>query len=173
MARIRSMRALALVAAAVVIAAAARAAARVPDYHPSTFTVTGKVQCQDCTTNWNAYAYNARPIPGSVVGITCVDDRGRVVHHGSDATDGQGVFNIEVPSKVNGVDLAPSRCLVRLASSGDAGCAVFTDFNRGKTGQKPSRRTHFSPDKATYAVGPYYCTLQRCDVKGDDDACSY
>jgi hypothetical protein len=60
---------LALVAAAaVLIAAASRAAeARGPDYryHPSTFTVTGKVQCQDCTKNWNAYAYNARPIPGS------------------------------------------------------------------------------------------------------------
>jgi hypothetical protein len=63
---------LALVAAAaVLIAAASRAAeARGPDYryHPSTFTVTGKVQCQDCTKNWNAYAYNARPIPGS---FTC------------------------------------------------------------------------------------------------------
>ncbi|KAG2539591.1 hypothetical protein PVAP13_9NG465000 [Panicum virgatum] len=73
---IRSTRALALVAAAAVVIAAAAAAARVPDYHPSTFTVTGTVQCQDCTKNWNAYAYNARPIPGSVVGITCVDGRG-------------------------------------------------------------------------------------------------
>lgn len=109
-----------------------------------------------------------------MVGITCVDDRGRAVYHGSDATDGEGVFNIEVPSKANnGRDLAPSRCLVRLASSGDAGCAVFTDFNGGKTGQTPSRLTHVSPDKqATYAVGPYYCTLPRCDVKDDDkDAC--
>ena len=110
-----------------------------------------------------------------MVGITCVDGRGRVVYHGSDATDGQGVFNIEVPSKAaSGADLAPSRCLVRLASSGDAGCAVLTDFNGGRTGQKPSRLTHSSPDRATYAVGPYYCTLPRCDVKGDAaDACSY
>ncbi|OEL23347.1 hypothetical protein BAE44_0015632 [Dichanthelium oligosanthes] len=170
MARMRSMPALALVVA--IAAAAWCAEARVPDHHPSTFTVTGKVQCQDCSKNWNAYAYNGRAIPGSVVGITCVDDRGRVVYHGSDATDGQGVFNIEVPSKVNCGDLAPSRCLVRLASSGDAGCAVFTNFNSGKTGEKPSRLTHVSPDKATYAVGPYYCTLPRCDVK-DDDACTY
>ncbi|CAN6305967.1 unnamed protein product [Urochloa humidicola] len=170
---IRSMPALALVAAAVVLAAAARAAAKVPDYHPSTFTVTGKVQCQDCTKNWNAYAYNARPIPGSVVGITCVDDRGRVVYHGSDAADGQGVFNIEVPSKAaNGGDIAAPRCLVRLASSGDAGCAVPTDFNGGGSGEKPSRLTHFSPDKATYAVGPYYYTLPRCDVKDDGSACT-
>ncbi|TKV95124.1 hypothetical protein SEVIR_9G340300v4 [Setaria viridis] len=172
MARIRGMPMLALLAAAVVIAAAARAEARVPDYHPSTFTVTGQVQCQDCTKNWNAYAYNARPIPGSVVGITCVDDRGRVVYHGSDATDGQGVFNVEVPSKVNGCDLTASRCLVRLASSGDAGCAVPTNFNGGRAGEKPSRLTHFSPDRATYALGPYYYTLPRCDVKDDDAACS-
>lgn len=63
MARIGSKLALALVVA--IAAAAALADARVPDYHPSTFTVTGKVQCQDCTKNWNAYAYNAKPIPGS------------------------------------------------------------------------------------------------------------
>nr|CAB3495339.1 unnamed protein product [Digitaria exilis] len=120
MARIRSTLALAL---AVAIAAASLADARLPDYHPSTFTVTGK-----------------------------------------------GVFIIEVPSKVNGRDLAPSRCIVRLASSGDAGCAVLTDFNGGKTGQTPSRLTHVSPGKSTYAVGPYYCTLPRCDVKEDDEA---
>ncbi|KAF8728022.1 hypothetical protein HU200_018595 [Digitaria exilis] len=167
MARIRSTLALAL---AVAIAAASLADARLPDYHPSTFTVTGKVQCQDCTKNWNAYAYNAKPIPGSMVGITCADDRGRAVYHGSDATDGEGVFIIEVPSKVNDRDLAPSRCVVRLASSGDAGCAVLTDFNGGKTGQTPSRLTHVSPGKSTYAVGPYYCTLPRCDVKDDDEA---
>lgn len=167
------MPALALVVAAVAVACAE---ARLPDYHPSTFTVTGKVQCQDCTKNWNAYAYNAKPIPGSKVSITCRDDRSRVVYHGSDYTDGQGIFNIEVPSKAtNGCDLAPSRCLVRLASSGDAACAAFTDFNRGQTGQVPSRLTHASPTKVTYAVGPYYCTLRQCDddVKGDDedDAC--
>lgn len=105
-----------------------------------------------------------------MVGITCVDDRGRVVYHGSDKTDGQGVFNVEVPSKLeNGCELAASRCLVRLASSGDAGCAVPTDFNGGRSGARPSRLTHYSPDRATYAVGPYYYTLPRCDVKDDDD----
>ncbi|KAJ1296381.1 hypothetical protein BS78_01G296000 [Paspalum vaginatum] len=164
---IRSSTALALVVVAAVAAACAEA--RAPDYHPPTFTVTGKVQCQDCTKNWNAYAYNARPIPGSVVGITCLDDRGRAVYHGSDATDGQGVFNVEVPGKVNGCDLAPSRCLVRLAASGDAACSVFTDFNRGRAGETPARLTHVSPGKATYAVGPYYCTLPQCDVKASDD----
>jgi hypothetical protein len=63
MARTRGMPALALVVVAAVAVACAEA--RLPDYHPSTFTVTGKVQCQDCTKNWNAYAYNAKPIPGS------------------------------------------------------------------------------------------------------------
>lgn len=62
MARIRVMPALALL---VVVAAACAEAWRPDYYHPPTFTVTGKVQCQDCTKNWNAYAYNARPIPRS------------------------------------------------------------------------------------------------------------
>ena len=186
------MPALALVVAAVAVACAE---ARLPDYHPPTFTVTGEVQCQDCTKNWNAYAYNGKPIPGSFpvapfrapslpdrqinppcpragskVSITCRDNNNRVVYHGSDTTDGEGVFNIEVPRKAksNGRDIEASRCLVRLASSGDAGCAVFTDFNRGRTGQTPSRLTRASPNKETYAVGPYYCTLPQCDK--DDDA---
>ncbi|XP_066387439.1 uncharacterized protein [Miscanthus floridulus] len=170
--RVRGMPALALVVAAVAVACAE---ARLPDYHPPTFTVTGKVQCQDCTKNWNAYAYNAKPIPGSKVSITCRDTNNRVVHHSSDYTDGQGVFNIEVPRKAknNDRDIEASRCLVRLASSGDAACAVFTDFNRGKTGQIPSRLTHASPNKETYAVGPYYCTLRQCDVKVKDADAGY
>ncbi|KAG0550352.1 hypothetical protein BDA96_01G330800 [Sorghum bicolor] len=167
MARIRVMPALALL---LVVAAACAEAWRPDYYHPPTFTVTGKVQCQDCTKNWNAYAYNARPIPRSKVSITCRDKNSRVVYHGSDDTDVQGVFNIEVPKTAN---VEASRCLVRLASSGDAACAVFTDFNRGRTGQVPSRLTRASPTKETYAVGPYYCTLPQCDVeaKDDDDAC--
>ena len=60
---LRSMRVLALVAA-VVVAAAARADAWTR-YDEKQFTVTGTVLCQDCTKNWNAYAYNAKPIPGS------------------------------------------------------------------------------------------------------------
>lgn len=96
------------------------------------------------------------------------------MYHGSDATDVQGVFNIEVPSKArNGRDIEASRCTLRLASSGDAACAVFTDFNRGRTGQIPSRLTHASPNKETYAVGPYYCTLRQCDVKVKDDDAGY
>jgi hypothetical protein len=62
-----STRALAL-ALAVVIAAAviAEAGGHGYDYGVKKFTVTGTVLCQDCTKNWNAYAYNAKPIPGSL-----------------------------------------------------------------------------------------------------------
>ncbi|XP_062205964.1 uncharacterized protein LOC133907880 [Phragmites australis] len=168
---LRSMRVLALVAA-VVVAAAARADAWTR-YDEKQFTVTGTVLCQDCTKNWNAYAYNAKPIPGSVVGITCLDKKtGRTVYYGTDATDGKGVFNIEVPYAVNGGSLNPADCLVRLASSGDKGCAVLTNFNGGRIGEKPSRPVQLYPGKVTYAAGPYYSTLPQCDAK-DDDACSY
>lgn len=58
-----SVRALAL-AVAVVVAAVAEAKGPGYDYEVKKFTVTGTVLCQDCTKNWNAYAYNAKPIPG-------------------------------------------------------------------------------------------------------------
>ncbi|KAK3157059.1 hypothetical protein QOZ80_2AG0115620 [Eleusine coracana subsp. coracana] len=167
---------LALAMAIVVAAAAMRADARGPgyDYEVKKFTVKGTVLCQDCTKNWNAYAYNARPIPGSVVGVTCLDKRtGRTVYHGRDATDDKGVFNIEVPAEVRGgCRLEPTDCLVRIASSGDAGCAVLTNFNGGRTGEKPYRPVKIFPGEVTYAVGPYYATLPKCDVKGDGGDCA-
>lgn len=51
---------LALVAALAVACAEASV-----NYGESKFTVTGTVLCQDCTKNWNAYAYNGKPIAGS------------------------------------------------------------------------------------------------------------
>ncbi|XP_006662569.1 uncharacterized protein LOC102709404 [Oryza brachyantha] len=159
---------LALVALAA--AAAATCAAAWGNYGESKFTVTGSVLCQDCTKNWNAYAYNAKPVPGSSVGITCLDKKtGRTVYHATDRTDGKGVFNLEVPYAVGGADLDPSDCLVRLASSGDQGCAVFTDFNGGKTGERPSRPSRLGPGIVAYAAGPFYFTLAQCDLK--DDSC--
>jgi hypothetical protein len=35
------------------------------NYGASKFTITGTVLCQDCTKNWNAYAYNAKPVAGT------------------------------------------------------------------------------------------------------------
>jgi hypothetical protein len=55
--------------ALVAVAAAAAAATRADAWHnygAAKFTVTGSVLCQDCTKSWNAYAYNAKPIPGSL-----------------------------------------------------------------------------------------------------------
>ncbi|XP_062200317.1 uncharacterized protein LOC133903001 [Phragmites australis] len=168
-----STRVLALVAAVVVAAAGTRAGAWT-HYDEKKFTVTGTVLCQDCTKNWDAYAYSAKPIPGSAVGITCLDKKtGRTVHHGVGTTDGKGVFSIEVPYAVNGGNLSPADCLVRLAPSGDKGCAALTDFNGGRTGEKPSRPVQLYPGRVTYAVGPYYSTLPQCDAAKDNDACSY
>lgn len=52
--------------AALVLVAAATCADAGESYGASKFTVTGTVLCQDCTKNWNAYAYNAKPIAGTV-----------------------------------------------------------------------------------------------------------
>uniref|UniRef100_A0A0D9XM40 Pollen Ole e 1 allergen and extensin family protein n=1 Tax=Leersia perrieri TaxID=77586 RepID=A0A0D9XM40_9ORYZ len=161
----RSASMLALVVA--VAAAAATCADAWHNYGASKFTVTGSVLCQDCTKSWNAYAYNAKPIPESVVGITCLDkETGRTVYHSVDKTDGKGMFNLEVPYTIGKASLHPSSCLVRLASSGNQGCAVFTNFNGGKTGERPSRPSHVYPGKVTYAAGPFYFTLTQCDDKG-------
>ncbi|KAL6641422.1 hypothetical protein ACP70R_019603 [Stipagrostis hirtigluma subsp. patula] len=160
----RSMPAVVALLVAAAVAAAAEASTR---YDAKTFTVTGTVLCQDCTKNWNAYAYNAKPIPGSVVAVMCLG-RGKLVHYGSDATDGKGAFNVEVPATVNGFEIDPLACHARLVSSGDAGCAVPTDFNGGLTGSALSRPSQLYPGKVTFTVGPYYYTLPQCDLKGDD-----
>ncbi|KAL5224771.1 hypothetical protein ABZP36_011410 [Zizania latifolia] len=159
-----------VLALVVAVAAAATCAKAWDNFGESKFTVTGTVLCQDCTKNWNAYAYNAKPIAGSTVGIACLDkNTRRTVYYGTDKTDDKGVFNIEVPYAVNGAALDPSECLVRLASSGDQGCAAFTDFNGGRTGERPSRPSQLYPGRVAYTAGPFYFTLPQCDVK--DDAC--
>ena len=108
-----------------------------------------------------------------MVAVTCLDKHtGRTVFHGRDATDEEGVFNVEVPYVVSNCHLDPSECLVRVVSSGDAGCAVLTNFNLGRTGEKPSRPYRSGPTEAVYSAGPYYSTLPQCDVLDDDKSCS-
>ncbi|KAK1695821.1 hypothetical protein QYE76_012518 [Lolium multiflorum] len=161
-----------LLVALAVVAAAARADAG-GNYGASKFRITGTVLCQDCTKNWNAYAYNAKPVNGSTVAVTCLDKHtGRTVFYGKDATDEKGVFNVEVPYQVNSCQLDPSECLVRLVASGDTGCAVLTNFNGGRSGEKPSRPYRSCPGEVVYRAGPYYSTLPQCDVDDDDKSCS-
>lgn len=57
--------ALALVAALAMAANTCAEAGRDYGAGQSKFTITGTVLCQDCTKNWNAYACNAKPIPGT------------------------------------------------------------------------------------------------------------
>uniref|UniRef100_R7WCN1 Pollen-specific protein C13 n=1 Tax=Aegilops tauschii TaxID=37682 RepID=R7WCN1_AEGTA len=98
------------VLAALVLVAAAACADAGESYGASMFTVTGTVLCQDCTNNWNAYAYNAKPIAGSVVAVTCLDEhRGRTVTHSVDTTDEEGVFKVEANAAVKlrvGIEVA-------------------------------------------------------------------
>ncbi|KQJ97687.1 pistil-specific extensin-like protein [Brachypodium distachyon] len=158
--------ALALVAA---LAMAATCAEAGRDYGAgqSKFTITGTVLCQDCTKNWNAYAYNAKPIPGSGVAVTCLE-KGKVAFYGKDETNKEGVFSVEVPYEPAGSGagcrLDPSECLVRLVASEDKGCSVLTNFNGGRSGQRPFRPSKVCPTEVVYNVGPYYATLPQCDV---------
>jgi hypothetical protein len=50
---------------ALTLAAAATRADAGWNYGASKFRITGTVLCQDCTKNWNTYAYNAKPIAGT------------------------------------------------------------------------------------------------------------
>jgi hypothetical protein len=49
---------------------------------------------------------------------------------------------------------------------------VLTNFNGGRSGEKPSRPYRSCPGEVAYRAGPYYSTLPQCDVDDDDKSCS-
>ncbi|XP_020259457.1 uncharacterized protein LOC109835887 isoform X2 [Asparagus officinalis] len=117
---------------------------------PKFIHVGGKVMCQDCTQ-------------GSKVAVTCMDARKRVVYHVSDDTDEQGDFDVLVSKYVNGKEVNPERCAVRLVSSPDQACNVMTDFGNGRSGVKLYRPSHVYPGMVKYTVGPFFFTSPMCD----------
>ncbi|XP_051131188.1 pistil-specific extensin-like protein [Andrographis paniculata] len=133
------------------------------DLDPQVFHVTGKVLCQDCNKGWNEWVNGADPIKDSRVSVTCLDDRKRVVHYASDLTDKNGDFDIACNRFVNGKELKPQNCNVRLVSSPDPVCNIATDFAGGKTGLKLRRPTEVYRDVLKFALGPLYYTTPMCD----------
>lgn len=125
--------------------------------------IGGKVLCQDCSGGWNEWVQGAKPIKGGKVSVTCMDERKRVVYYGSDLTDGQGVFDLIVNKYVNGKELKPDCCWVRLVSSPDATCNLLTNFAGGRSGVKLNRPTSVYRDMIKYGVGPFYFTTPMCD----------
>ncbi|PON56148.1 Pollen Ole e 1 allergen and extensin family protein [Parasponia andersonii] len=125
--------------------------------------VAGKVLCQDCTQPWNQWVIGAKPIQGSIVSITCMDERRRVVHYASDVTDQYGQFDFSINVNVYGhKKLNPKLCKARLVSSPDSDCNVLTDFAHGQTGVSLSWPTSILEDYAKYTLGPFYFTTQTC-----------
>nr|CAD1835155.1 unnamed protein product [Ananas comosus var. bracteatus] len=153
-----------LVAAAVVVAVSLNGAEGWSTYDAKAFHVVGKVLCQDCSKGWNQWAHGATPIVGSKVGVTCMGPQARVLLHKSDACDRRGEFDIVVDKYVNGVEVNPEECTVRLVSSGCQNCTVMTNFNGGKDGVRLSRPSTVYPGHIAYKVGPFYFTIPKCDL---------
>ncbi|KAF5747852.1 pistil-specific extensin-like protein [Tripterygium wilfordii] len=130
---------------------------------PEFFHVGGKVLCQDCNQGYNEWIHGSKPIKGSKVSITCMDKRHRVIHYGSDETDEQGEYDITISKYKNGKEVKPELCTVRLVSSPDPVCNIFTNFGSGKSGVKLQRPSSVFRDLVKYTLGPFYCTLPMCE----------
>ncbi|CAL1373036.1 unnamed protein product [Linum trigynum] len=139
--------------------------------------VSGKVLCQDCQKSYKDWISGERPIKGSTVSLTCMDDRKRVHHYDSDLTDERGEYEMVVSKYVNGKRLNEKQCWVRLVSSPDSDCNVLTDFAGGKSGVRLSQPTSAYRGTTKYDVGSFYYTHPRCerpeigesdDKSGDD-----
>ncbi|XP_010558200.2 PREDICTED: proline-rich protein 1 [Tarenaya hassleriana] len=126
--------------------------------------VAGKVLCQDCSLSFHDWINGSAPIKRAVVSITCMDERRRVRYYGSDETDERGEFDLLVNKTLNGKDLKPRLCTVRLVSSPDRSCDIPTDFGKGQTGVKLLRPFSVYRDLVKYVVGPFYYTTPMCDV---------
>ncbi|XP_072956080.1 proline-rich protein 1-like [Typha angustifolia] len=126
--------------------------------------VGGTVMCQDCSKDWNEWAHGETPIKGSKVAVTCMDSRNRVVYYTSDLTDDQGVFDLAVEKYVNGEELKPEGCAVRLVSSGSDTCNVMTNSGGGQSGVALYRPSQVDPVMVRYTVGPFYFTTPTCDL---------
>ncbi|KAL4181966.1 hypothetical protein AMTRI_Chr12g240100 [Amborella trichopoda] len=126
--------------------------------------VGGKVLCQDCTQGWNEWVHGAKPIKGSKVAVTCMDERKRTVYYASDETDEQGEFEIPLKKEyVKGKSLSTVGCLVRLVSSPDPLCNVPTDFGRGHSGVTLEWPSIVYKDLIKHIVGPFYFTSSMCE----------
>lgn len=100
---------------------------------------------------------------GCKVSVMCRDIRHRVVYYGSDLTDEAGVYEIIINKYVNGKEIDPKNCFVRLVSSPDPVCNIVTDFAGGKSGVKLHRPTEVYRDLVKYVLGTFYYTTPMCD----------
>lgn len=101
---------------------------------------------------------------GSVVSLTCMDARSRVMHYARDATDEFGQFDFSVNLNTNyGKKVDPKLCRARLVSSPDPSCNVLTDFAGGLTGARLSSPSSVYRSTIKYTLGPFYFTTPMCE----------
>ncbi|XP_057499336.1 pistil-specific extensin-like protein [Actinidia eriantha] len=132
--------------------------------------VGGRVLCQDCTEGWNEWVHGAKPIKGCRVSITCMDDRKRVMHYGSDETDEAGGFEMTLNKSINGKTVDPKKCLVRLVSSPDPVCNIATDFAGGRSGVNLRRPNVVYRGLVKHELPTFYYTTPMCDEPNISDS---
>ncbi|CAI0469294.1 unnamed protein product [Linum tenue] len=86
--------------------------------------VSGKVLCQDCQMSYKDWISGERPIKGSTVSLTCMDDRKRVHHYDSDVTD-ERVLTDFAGGK-SGVKLSQPTSVYRGTTKYDVGSFYYT-----------------------------------------------
>ncbi|CAN1134883.1 hypothetical protein LINPERHAP2_LOCUS8534 [Linum perenne] len=125
--------------------------------------ISGKVLCQDCQKSYSDWVNGERPIKGSKVSLTCMDDRKRVMYYDSDLTDERGQYEMVVSKYINGKRLNNKLCWVRLVSSPDSNCNVVTDFAGGKSGVKLGQPAFVYRGLTKYELGSFFFTHPRCE----------
>ncbi|KAF3441765.1 hypothetical protein FNV43_RR15680 [Rhamnella rubrinervis] len=133
------------------------------DHEAGKIHIGGSVLCQDCTQGWNQWAHGGKPIKGCKVSTLCMDERRRVMHYGSDTTDEAGQFQMSINKVINGKPIKKELCFVRLVSSPDKACNVFTDFGGGRSGVRLTQPTYAYGDSIKFTISPFYFTTPMCD----------
>ncbi|KAE8684835.1 putative Eukaryotic release factor 1 (eRF1) family protein [Hibiscus syriacus] len=115
-------------------------------------------EAKSCATTAPKAMHNGLKAP-----IPFKDDRSRIIYYESHETDEQGNFNMAVNKYVNGKELQPQSCLIRLVSSPHATCNILTNFAGELKGIKlPNRPTVLYRDLVQYQLGTFFYTTQRC-----------
>lgn len=86
------------------------------------------------------------------------------MHYGSDTTDEAGQFRMSINKLMsNGKPIKTGSCFVRLLSSPDKACDVFTDFGGGLSGVRLTQPTSVFRDLVKFTLNPFYFTSPMCD----------
>lgn len=126
--------------------------------------VGGKVLCQDCIIpdkENSGMEEEVKPIVGAIVGIVCMDQRGRAVYYSRNATDDYGLFELCL-DRYHYQKYGLDGCKVRLLSSPDNACNVKTNMGAGRSGAALYLPYIMDREFVKYIVGPFSFTPESC-----------